>query len=148
MSDAPPPPPNPYAVSATNQQPLSPADERTWAILTHVLALFAGFVSALVIYLLFKDRGPFVRTHVVTEWNFQLTLLIVDAVGFVLAFSTFATIGSTTDGPPSGLALFFIGYALIFVTNILRLIFGIIAAVAASHGTFYRYPIAIRFVKD
>jgi uncharacterized Tic20 family protein len=147
MTDAPPPPPNPYAVSATDQPPLSPSDERTWGILTHVLALFAGFISALVIYILFKDRGPFVRAHVVTEWNFQLTLLLVDAVGFGLALSTFATIGANTSGPPPGLALFFVGYFVVFASNILRLIFGIIAAVAAGKGQFYRYPIAIRFVK-
>jgi uncharacterized protein len=147
MTDAPPPPANPYAVGGTDQPPLSPSDERTWAILTHVLALFAGFISALVIYILFKDRGRFVRAHAVTEWNFQLTLLVVDAVGFVLAFSTFATIGPDTQGPPPGLALFFVGYALILVSNILRLIFGIIASVAAGKGQFYRYPIAIRFVK-
>jgi uncharacterized Tic20 family protein len=148
MSVTPPPPPNPYAVAATDQAPLSPSDERTWAILTHVLALFAGFISALVVYILFKDRGPFVRTHVITEWNFQITLLIVDAVGFILAFSTFATITTGSNGPPPGLALFFVGYILIFATNILRLIFGIIAAVAAGKGKFYRYPIAIRFVRD
>ena len=147
MTDAP-PPPNPYAVAATDHAPLSPSDERTWAILSHVMALFAGFIAALVVYILFKDRGPFVRTHAVTEWNFQLTLLVVDAVGFALAFSTFATIGPNSNGPPPGLALFFVGYALIFASNILRLIFGIIAAVAAGKGQFYRYPIAIRFVKD
>ncbi len=153
MTDAPPPPTpptppaNPYAVNAANQAPLSPSEERTWSILTHVLALFAGFVSALVLYLLFKDRGPFVRAHTVTEWNFQLTLLLVDAVGFGFAFSTFATIGPATSGPPPGLALFFVGYALILVSNIVRLVFGIIAAVAANKGNFYRYPIAIRFVK-
>jgi uncharacterized Tic20 family protein len=140
-------PPNPYAVSATNQPPLSPSDERTWSILTHVLALFAGFISALVLYILFKDRGPFVRAHTVTEWNFQLTLLIVDVAGFGLAFSAIATIGPDTQGPPPGLILFFVGYFVLFATNILRLVFGIIASVAAGKGKFYRYPIAIRFVK-
>ena len=145
MTDA--PPPNPYAVSATDQSPLTPSDERTWSILTHVLALFAGFISALVVYILFKDRGPFVRAHTVTEWNFQLTLLLADAVGFGLAFSTFATIGPDSQGAPPGLALFFAGYFLVFATNILRLVFGIIAAVAAGKGQFYRYPLAIRFVK-
>jgi uncharacterized Tic20 family protein len=139
--------PNPYAISATDQPPLGPSEERTWSILTHVLALFVGFVSALVLYILFKNRGPFVRAHTVTEWNFQLTLLLVDAVGFGLALSTFATIGTDTQGAPPGLALFFVGYFVILATNILRLVFGIIAAVAASKGQFYRYPIAIRFVK-
>jgi uncharacterized protein len=142
-----PPPPNPYAIAAGDQPQLTPSEERTWSILTHVLGLFAGFISALVLFLLFKDRGPFVRAHTVTEWNFQLTLLIADAVGFACAFSTFATIGPDTQGAPPGLALFFVGYFFILATNILRLVFGIIAAVAANKGQFYRYPIAIHFVK-
>jgi uncharacterized Tic20 family protein len=151
MTDAPPPPPpppaNPYAVGAAGQPALSPSEERTWSILTHVLGIVAGFISALVLFLLFKDRGPFVRAHTVTEWNFQLTMLLLDGGAFIFSFSTFFTIDPDSSGPPPGLALFFVGYFLILATYVLRIVFGIIAAVAANKGVFYRYPIAIRFVK-
>jgi uncharacterized protein len=153
MSDAPPPPPNPYAVAASEQPPLGPAEERTYSILTHVVGIFAGFISALVFYLLFKDRGPFVRAHTVTEWNFQLTLLIFSGIGFVLSFgSVFASIATAAssgdNGPPPGLGFFFIGYFLILGIDILRIVLGIIAAVAASRGQYYRYGPAIRFIKE
>jgi uncharacterized Tic20 family protein len=150
MTDAA-PPLNPYAVTEANQPPLSPADERNFSILTHVIAIFAGFISALVFYLLYKDRGPFVRAHTVTEWNFQLTLLLITGVGFLLSFGSvfvgFATAASDGNAPPS-IGLFFVGYILILIVDIVRIVLGIIAAVAASRGQFYRYGIAIRFVKE
>lgn len=145
------PPENPYANPTSTTQPLSPSDEKTWAILTHVLAIFFGFVSALVLFLLFKDRGPFVRAHVVTEWNFQLTITILDAIAFVAIFAgTFGSIAasaSTGTSVPPSLGWFLGGYFFILLTYLFRLIFCIVAAVAANRGTFYRIPLAIRFVK-
>jgi uncharacterized protein len=140
--------PNPYAYAAANQPPLSPSDERTWSLLTHLLSMFFGFIPALVFYLIYKDRGPFVRAHSVTEWNFQLTLLIASFAGFLVAFgSVFGSIAVDDGGAPPPFGLFFLGYFLILGIDVLRIIFGIIASIAANRGQFYRYPIAIRFVK-
>jgi uncharacterized protein len=157
MSELPPPPPppplppNPYATTPGSAQPLSPSDEKTWATLTHVFAIFFSFIPALVLFLLFKDRGPFVRAHVVTEWNFQLTLTIVELLAFISAFGSFAgsflaAATSGSDAPPS-LGWFFAGYGLLLISSLLRIIFCLIATVQATRGIFYRIPIAIRFVK-
>ena len=49
--------------------PLSPSEERTWAMLAHlsvIVNLFTGFfgpIAALVIYLLFRDRSRYVAYH-------------------------------------------------------------------------------------
>src|SRR5690606_26479721 len=70
MTATPPPPPtSPYQ---QGPQPMSPADERLWSTLTHVGALVlsgggAGWLVALIAYLILKDRGPFVRSHTATE---------------------------------------------------------------------------------
>ena len=48
----------------------------------------------------------------------------------------------------TGIIPFFIGYGLVWVITIIRVIFGIVASVAANRGRFYRYPLAIRFVKE
>src|SRR3954452_12608250 len=59
-------PAQPYAPGY--QPPLSPSEERTWGMLAH-LAPFAGgfvgmpFLGPLVVYLIYKDRSPFVRRH-------------------------------------------------------------------------------------
>jgi hypothetical protein len=140
---------NPYLHPAESA-PLSPAQEKQYALLTHLLSIFFGFIAALIFFVLFRGRGPFVRAHTVTEWNFQLTILIVEAAAFVLAFASvlgsFAA-ASGQAGPPPGIGLFFVGYFLIIAVRIVATIFGIIASVAANRGRFYRYPIAIPFVR-
>lgn len=116
------PPPTPYVAT-----PMNPADEKLWATLTHVGGIFFSFVPALVIYLVLKDRGPFVRHHTASALNFQLTMLIASVVAVILWFV-------------------FVGIFLTIAIGILMLVFGIIAAVAANKGEWYTYPLSITFV--
>lgn len=116
---------------------LSPADERTWAMLAH-LAPFAGsvvglpVVGPLVVYLLYKDRSAFVRRHAAASLNFQLTLLIAMVLGLVVAV-------------PLAVLTFGIGLlALVVVAagvGVAAIVLQVVAAVAASHGREYRYPL-------
>lgn len=111
---------------------MSPADERLWSTLTHVGALVlsgggAGWLVALIAYLILKDRGPFVRSHTATELNFQLTLLIAYVAGVILA-------------------LVVVGFIIIIAAWVLSIVLGIIAAIKANKGEYYQYPVAIKFV--
>jgi uncharacterized Tic20 family protein len=148
MTDA---PDNPYASPVSSAPPLGPAEEKQYSLLTHLLSIFFGFIPALLFFVLFKDRGPFVRAHTVTEWNFQLTVLIVQGIGMVLAFgSFFSAFASAADGStsaPPGIGLFLVGYFLMLIVRVVAAIYGIIASVKANRGEYYRYPLAIRFVK-
>lgn len=108
-------------------QPLNPADEKTWSILTHVGGIFFSFIPALITYLVFRDRGPFVRHHTATALNFQLTMLIASIVSSILI-------------------IILIGILMLIAISILMIVFSIIAAVAANRGELYTYPLAIRFV--
>jgi len=111
-------------------QPLSPEDEKLWATLTHVGGIFFSFVPALITYLVFKDRGPFVRAHTATALNFQLTVLIGYVAVVVLTLITFGIAG-----------------ILYFLLPVYVIVFAIIAAVAANKGQWYRYPLTITFVR-
>ena len=111
---------------------MTPADERLWSTLTHIGALVlsgggAGWLVALIAYLVLKDRGPFVRSHTATELNFQLTLLIAYVAGLILLIVA-------------------IGFIVIIAARVVSIVFGIIAAVKANKGEYYQYPIAIKFV--
>ena len=111
---------------------MSPADERLWSTLTHVGALVlsgggAGWLVALIAYLILEDRGPFVRSHTATELNFQLTLLIAYVAGVILI-------------------LVFVGFLIIIAAWVLSIVLGIIAAIKANKGEYYQYPVAIKFV--
>jgi uncharacterized Tic20 family protein len=119
-----PPPANPYQSAAQ----LSPSDEKLWATLVHVLGIFFAFVPALVGYLVLRDRGPFVREHTAAALNFQLTMLIAAAIGWITL-------------------LILVGLFIISAVAVVVVVFSIIAAVAANRGQTYRYPLSIEFVK-
>lgn len=105
-----------------------PGDDKTWAILSHVLTFVGGFIAPLVIYLIKKDESPYVRHHAAEALNFQLSIIIYAIVSMILI-------------------LVLIGILLILAVAIGALVFTIIAAIAASNGEEYRYPLTIRFVK-
>ena len=123
MSEATPPPATPY------QQPnqLSPADEKLWATLIHIGGILFSFLPALIGYIVLKDRGPFIRAHSATALNFQITLAIAGFVGGILTI-----IG--------------IGLLILAAVWILKIIFSIMAAIAANKGEWYSYPLTIKFL--
>jgi uncharacterized protein len=116
--------------------PLSPEDERTWSIVAHlgppVLALISlgtlGFLTPLIVWLVFRDRSAFVGDQAKESLNFQITLLIAYVIGWVLA-------------------IVLIGFVILFAAWVLSIVFGILAAVAVNRHEAYRYPINIRFIK-
>ncbi len=124
MTEPMPQPENPYQAS----QPLSPSDEKLWALLVHIGGIFFNFLPALIGYLVLKDRGPFVRQHTGTALNFQITLVIAYVVGAITS-------------------LLLIGFLIMGAAYVLNIIFSILAAVAANRGETYEYPLAIKFIK-
>ena len=120
----PPPPPYTYAPP----QPLSPSDQRLWATLVHVGGIFFGILPSLIGYLVTKDRGDFIRQHTRAALNFHITLVLAYVVCTVLAIAL-------------------IGIFLAFVVEIVAIIFGILAAIAANSGQPYKFPLSFEFVK-
>jgi uncharacterized Tic20 family protein len=144
MTDTPPSPPNdpqgpgwgqqpgqgqqPGYGAPQPAQPMRPEDEKLWATLIHVGGILLSFVAPLVGYLVLKDRGPFVREHSRVALNFQLTMVIAYVIGGATSF-----LG--------------IGVLITLAAAIVVIVFGIIAALAANRGEYYKYPLTIEFVK-
>ncbi len=72
------PPAPPPAPGPAEAPPLSPSDERMWAMLAHLSILlnlvsgFLGIIAALVIYLIYKDRSRYVAYQSMQSFIFQL----------------------------------------------------------------------------
>lgn len=113
----------------TEEQPLvtPTSDEKTMAILSHILCLVAGFVAPLIIYLVKKD-SPYITAHAKESLNFQLTMLIAVIVSVLLM-------------------IVLIGFLLLWLLGIANLVLIIIATIRASENKMYRYPFSIRFIK-
>jgi len=101
------------------------SDEKTLALLSHVVTLVSNFIAPLIIYIIKKDESPFVAAHAKESLNFQLTILLAIIVLFITI----------------------IGIFLLWIVGIYALVLVIVATIRASEGKLYRYPLTIRFIK-
>jgi hypothetical protein len=121
------PPPLPIASPLTNV--------RTWAALCHASALlgvlfhFPGhLLGPLLVWLVKRGDSPEIDAHGKEALNFQISMLIYNFVSAVFC-------------------LVLIGFVFLAVLWVLNAILVIIAAIHASDGKFYRYPMTIRFIQ-
>lgn len=130
---APPAGGNPYLAAPPA---LTPEQERTWGMLAHAVPAAAmvlsagtlGFVGSLVIYVMFKDRGEFVRTNARNSLNVQLMTLILCLISLPLM-------------------LVLIGFLTYGLALLGALIIHIVGAVKANRGEWFVPPLTPTFVK-
>lgn len=130
-------------------EPLSPEDERLWAMLAHLSVLvnlvtgFLGPVVALLIYLIFKDRSKYVAFQSMQAFVFQMVWWIG---GGVLAAVTW-TLGGLLVVILVGCLLF--PLALLFtLMPLVALVYGVIGAVETNQGRDFRYWLIGDWVRD
>ena len=104
------------------------SDERTMAILSHILNLLVPLLAPLIIYLIKKDESAYVAEHAKESLNFQITMAICFMISTILT-------------------IIIIGAFLLVILAFLSIILVIIASVKASDNKMYRYPINFRFIK-
>ncbi|PVG83421.1 DUF4870 domain-containing protein [Nocardioides gansuensis] len=129
----------PYGQQSYGQQPqqLAPGQERNIGALAHGAALAAmlfsfgllGFVASVVIYVMYKDRGPFVRQHAANSINVQITMFIwlVVAIPLILALG--------------------LGLLILFAAPIIAGVLHAVGAIKAYNGEWWNPPMTPRFVK-
>ncbi|MDF2960226.1 MAG: hypothetical protein K0S39_1961 [Paenibacillus sp.] len=104
------------------------SEERTLALLSHILCFIGGFIAPLVIWLLKKDQSQYVAEHAKESLNFQISIMIYSFIASLLT-------------------LILIGVVLLFAIGIFALVVIILATIKANNGEMYRYPLTIRLVK-
>lgn len=104
------------------------SDERSIAILTHVLSIFFPILAPLIIYLVKRNESRYVGEHAKEALNFGISMCIYGLICLPLI-------------------LIIIGLFFLIALGIASFIIHIIAAVKAADDVLYRYPFAIRFIK-
>ncbi len=135
-----------YAPLRTAVAPLSQQDERTWGAISHAGAVvamicsagFLGFVGSAVVYLLYKDRGPFVRAHAANSLNVQISMYI----WLVVAAVVYVILGIVTLGIG-----FVVLLPLFLVPPVVAGILHVVGAVKAYQGEWWNPPLTPRFVQ-
>lgn len=111
------------------------SDERSMAMVAHLLGLVATFLGPLIIYLIKKDESPFIRDQAAEALNYSISMAIYFTVYVIVSFV---------------LIFVLIGFFLLLLAPFLALgalAFHIVAAVKANRGEYYRYPLTIHFIK-
>src|SRR4051812_19631634 len=108
---------------------------RPWAAFIHASALLGVFIHfpghlipPLIVWLLKRDESAELDAHGKEAVNFQISMLIYNAIAAVFCL----------------ILIGFVGLAVLWVLNTILVI---IAAIKASDGEFYRYPMTIRFIQ-
>ena len=108
-------------------------DQRNWAVAAQLVS-FAGYLfplanvaGPLVIWLMKRHESPFVEDHAREALNFQISMTIYLTVAGLLVY-------------------LLIGFLLLPLLVVFDVVVVVLAALAASRGEVYRYPLSIRLV--
>jgi uncharacterized Tic20 family protein len=130
----------PEARASQPPAPLTPSEERSWAMLAHLSILLnlvtglLGLVGALVIYLIYKDRSRYVGYHALQSLIFQLI--------FWLGGGALAGIAWAITGVLSAIIIGLICIPLALTISLIPLagvVYGIIGGIQCSQGQDFRY---------
>ena len=123
-----------YVDQESPRAPSTSSNFRTWCVLCHASALLGLFfhflghiLGPLVVWLIKRSDSPEIDAHGKESLNFQLSMLIYDAIAAILC-------------------IFLIGIPILIALWVLNTVLVIIASVKAGEGQFYRYPFTIRFI--
>ncbi|KGN34640.1 hypothetical protein N802_00685 [Knoellia sinensis KCTC 19936] len=127
---------SPGQPTAYGQQVLDPAQQRQWGMFAHLIPLIAmvlsagllGFVGSLIIYVMYKERGDFVRQHAANSLNIQIVTGIVLLISFPLM-------------------LVLVGFVTYFLALAFAFVLHIIGALRANEGQQWTPPMTPAFVK-
>jgi uncharacterized Tic20 family protein len=123
-----------------SNQPLSPSDERSWALLAHLSILlnlvsgFLGIIVALLIYLGYKNRSNYVAYQAMQAFIFQLIWWVGGGI--------FAGLIWVITGVLSAVLIGLVLIPLACVISLIplaSLIYSVVGAVQCNNGQDFRY---------
>jgi uncharacterized protein len=129
-----------YSPQTQTPEPLTPSEERTWAMLAHLSVLLnlvtgvLGPVAALIIYLIYRDRSRYVAYHSLQSLLLQLIVWL--GGGLITAF-VWMVVG-TLSMIIIGLCLIPFAILVSFIP-LAALVYGVIGAIQTNQGQDFRY---------
>jgi uncharacterized protein len=123
------------------------SDERTMALMAHLLQAFSGFIGPLVIFLV-RPQSRFVKFHALQclLWQAFYTLLVIAVVG-ALGIGIFTSVLNGTaqagsQGPPPTFVYFIPVIWLMMIAGwLVNLTLGIVYGIKANAGEWAAYPL-------
>lgn len=126
------PPPLPGEPGGQGGTPGPTVEERQYAMFIHLSALLAtvtgvGILAPLVLWMIKKDRSPYIDYHGKQAVNFNLSVIIYGIVSAVLII-----IG--------------VGLLMLLALVVGWFVLVIVAGIKANDGEYYRYPLTLPLI--
>lgn len=121
-------------------------DEKTFALLAHVLGIFSGFIAPLVLFLVKRD-SKFVAFHALQSLAWHIIYFALFFLGVIIVFvSIFASGGFSGPQHPNQPPLAFFGifgFVWLFAMGgaLVNIILGIVYGIKAHNGEWAKYPL-------
>ena len=149
MESAPPPQPQSQPHPPQPPGPLTPSEERTWAMLAHLSILLnlvtglLGPVGALIIYLVYKDRSRYVAYHSLQSLIFQLIAWVGGGILTAVAWTITGVLSAILVG------LLCIPIALVIsLIPLGAIVYGIVGGIQCNQGQDFRYWLVGDWMRD
>ncbi|PSL48588.1 hypothetical protein B0H94_104189 [Salsuginibacillus halophilus] len=111
---------------STQQQPAE--NDRTMAMLIHLLGIFTWFIGPLIIWLIKRDDSSFVDFHGKEAMNLHISIAIYNIIAGILT-------------------VILIGFFFMWIIGLYAFIILIIACIRAYSGEHFRIPLVIPFFR-
>ncbi|HXD28455.1 MAG TPA: DUF4870 domain-containing protein [Arthrobacter sp.] len=116
--------------SSSAPLPLTPSEDRQWATIAHFGGIL-GCIPSGIIYLVYRDRGPFTAQESKEALNFTLPLTVLALLSNLLMLI-----------PVIGGVFAIVAVAIwVYVT-----VSGVVAGIEVNRGRPYRYPVNLRLI--
>ena len=119
--------------------PSTRGDERSMAILAHLSAIIAmvlsagwlSFLGPLIVWFIWRDRGPLVRQAAAGAFNFNITVWVTSIIAWICLFTVILI--------PLAIVLWIGAF-------VAQMVLSIRGAMAANKGEVFRYPMQIKIL--
>lgn len=136
---------------AAAASPAAPTqDERSMAMLAHVLMIFTGFLGPLIIWLI-RKQSKFVSFHALQALWWQVLWMALFLLLFIggIVLTVISAMGMHGEGPPPiFVVLLPVAVLVAWAGGILTLILGIVYGIKANNGEWAAYPLIGNWVRQ
>ena len=132
-------------LATENELPVPSEDERSTAMLPHILQVFGSFFPPLVI-LLVKRKSRYVRFHALQALIWQLIATVLTVIAFVGFFiGMMMSMTSMPQGanaqPPKALFFFPVIWLLMMGQYAICVVLAIVYSIKCNRGQWSKYPL-------
>lgn len=124
-------------------------NENNLGLAAHILGLVTSFIGPLIMYFLYRDTATKkLRANIINTLNWQLSFLVLAVVSMGYIFYEVNKLYNLSTAENFSLNSVKIVVGIIYLLQVLNIIFSITGAIKSLKGKIYKYPISINFIKS